>query len=62
MVVAGGVSFCFGCGGTGLAGWRVMFFPSTPLFGSGDAAGIPCAVGVCEDFSGGCVIAGGSFW
>lgn len=62
VCVTGGWSLSVVDGGTGLIGLRVMFFPSTPLFGSGAAFGMPCAVGVSDDVVTGCVIAGGLFW
>jgi hypothetical protein len=62
VVVAGDWSFIFGCAGCASAGLRVMFGPSAPLLGSGAAGGMPAAVGVCDFFCGGCVIAGGAFW
>src|SRR5436305_7952716 len=49
-------------GGTGDSGFLLGFFPSAPLLGSGAGPGIPCAVGVSDDFVTGCVIAGGLFW
>lgn len=60
--MAGAWSFTFGAGGSAVAGFRVTFAPSTPVLGSGAAAGMPAAAGVCDFFSGGCVIAGGAFW
>jgi len=51
--VAGAWSFTFGVGGTGDVGFRVMFFPSAPVFGSGAGPGIPCCVGVSDFFCGG---------
>lgn len=41
VVVTGAVSLGFSVGGFGDVGCRVMFFPSTPLLGSGAAAGMP---------------------
>ena len=48
-------------GGNAVAGFCVTFGPSTPLFGSGAAAGMPFCAGVCAALCGGCVIAGGAF-
>ena len=57
--VTGGWSFSVEGAGVGSTGFVV--FPSTAVLGSGAAAGMPCAVGVCDCVSGGCVIAGGLF-
>ena len=59
--VTGGVSPIVVVGGSGDAGCPVTFFPSAPLLGSGDAFGMPCAVGVPVELVTGRVIAGGWF-
>ncbi len=63
VVCVGGWSFRVRVGGgIGDVGFRLMFFPSAPLLGSGAAPGMPCADGDCAELVTGWVIAGGLFW
>src|ERR1051326_8698700 len=62
VCVACCVSVVVSVGGFGDVGCRLGFFPSAPWLGSGAGPGMPCAVGVSDDFVTGCVIAGGLFW
>ena len=61
VVVTGALSGSVVVGAVADTGCRCKFFPSAPLLGSGDAFGMPCAVGVPDDVVTGCLIAGGSF-